>query len=76
MDIGTAKPSTVQQAQVPHHLLDLLLPDQQSSAAQFLTVARQVLDELRQRGKRALIVAGSGLYLQALLYGLMPAPTA
>jgi tRNA dimethylallyltransferase len=76
MDIGTAKPSTVQQAQVPHHLLDLLLPDQQSSAAQFVTVARQVLDELRQRGKRALIVAGSGLYLQALLYGLMPAPTA
>ena len=34
MDIGTAKPSTVQQAQMPHHLLDLLLPDQQSSAAQ------------------------------------------
>jgi len=76
MDIGTAKPSAVQQAQVPHHLLDLLLPNQQSSAAQFLTVARQVLDNLRQRGKRALIVAGSGLYLQALLYGLMPVPTA
>jgi tRNA dimethylallyltransferase len=76
MDIGTAKPSAMQQAQVPHHLLDLLLPDQQSSAAQFLTVARQVLDELRQRRKRALIVAGSGLYLQALLYGLIPAPAA
>ena len=76
MDIGTAKPSAAQQAQVPHHLLDLLLPNQQSSAAQFLTVARQVLDNLRQRGKRALIVAGSGLYLQALLYGLMPVPTA
>lgn len=76
MDIGTAKPSAAQQTQVPHHLLDLLLPDQQSSAAQFLTVARQVLADLRQRGKRALIVAGSGLYLQALLYGLMPAPTA
>src|ERR1700741_4163520 len=58
MDIGTAKPSAAQQAQVPHHLLDLLLPDQQSSAARFLTIARQVLDEVRQRGKRALIVAG------------------
>jgi tRNA dimethylallyltransferase len=76
MDIGTAKPSMAQQAQVSHHLLDLLLPHQPSSAAQFLTIARQVLDDLRQRGKRALIVAGSGLYLQALLYGLMPAPTA
>lgn len=76
MDIGTAKPSMVQQAQVPHHLLDLLLPHQRSSAAQFLRTAQQVLHNLRQRGKRALIVAGSGLYLQALLYGLMPAPPA
>lgn len=76
MDIGTAKPSPAQQAQVPHHLLDLLLPHQQSSAAQFLTAARQVLDDLRQRRQRALLVAGSGLYLQALLYGLMPAPAA
>ena len=76
MNIGTAKPSLAQQAQVPHHLLDLLLPHQKSSAAQFATAARQVLDELRQRGKRALLVAGSGLYLQALLYGLMPAPAA
>src|SRR5215470_4750754 len=76
MDIGTAKPSLAQQAQVPHHLLDLLLPHQKSSAAQFATAAHQVLDELRQRRKRALLVAGSGLYLQALLYGLMPAPAA
>ena len=76
MDIGTAKPSMAQQAQVAHHLLDLLLPHQPSSAAQFLTSARQVLNDVRQRGKRALIVAGSGLYLQALLYGLMPVPPA
>ena len=74
MDIGTAKPSMAQQAQVAHHLLDLLLPHQPSNAAQFLMSARQVLDDVRQRGKRALIVAGSGLYLQALLYGLMPVP--
>src|ERR671931_1742187 len=76
MDIGTAKPSMAQQAQVAHHLLDLLLPHQPSNAAQFVTRARQVLDDVRQRGKRVLIVAGSGLYLQALLYGLMPAPPA
>ena len=76
MDIGTAKPSLAQQIQVPHHLLGLLQPDQKSSAAQFATAARQVLAELQQRGKRALLVAGSGLYLQALLYGLMPAPAA
>jgi tRNA dimethylallyltransferase len=76
MDIGTAKPTPCQRAQVPHHLLDLLLPDQQSTAAQFLQAARQVLDELQQRHRRILVVAGSGLYLQALLYGLMPVPAA
>src|SRR5262249_27539569 len=76
MDIGTAKPSLAQQTQVPHHLLDLLQPDQKSNAAQFATAARQVLAELQQRGKRALLVAGSGPYLQALLSGLMPAPAA
>jgi tRNA dimethylallyltransferase len=76
MDIGTAKPTPAQRAQVPHHLLDLLLPDQRSDAAQFLVAARQVLDDIRRRGRRALLVAGSGLYLQALLYGLMPVPAA
>ena len=76
VDIGTAKPSMAQQDQVAHHLLDLLLPHQPSNAAQFLMSARQVLGDVQQRGKRALIVAGSGLYLQALLYGLMPVPPA
>jgi hypothetical protein len=43
MDIGTAKPTPSQQQAVPHHLLDLLLPDQKSTAAQFLALAREVL---------------------------------
>lgn len=76
MDIGTAKPTPFQRAQVPHHLLDLLPPHQKSDAARFLEAASQVLDDLQRRRKRALIVAGSGLYLRALLYGLMPVPAA
>lgn len=76
MDIGTAKPTPEQRAQVPHHLLDLLSPQQKSTAAQFADTARAVLDDLRRRQKRALLVAGSGLYLRALLYGLMPVPAA
>jgi tRNA dimethylallyltransferase len=76
MDIGTAKPTPAQRRQVPHHLLDLLLPDQATNAAHFLQVARQTIEELRQRHQRAFIVAGSGLYLRALLYGLMPVPAA
>ena len=76
MDIGTAKPTRAQRHRIPHHLLDLLTPDERSTAAQFMGVARQVVDEVQARGKRVLVVAGSGLYLQALLYGLMPAPSA
>jgi tRNA dimethylallyltransferase len=76
MDIGTAKPTSAERAQVPHHLLNLLRPDQRTNAAQFVQAARRALDDICARGKRVLIVGGSGLYLQALLYGLMPAPAA
>jgi tRNA dimethylallyltransferase len=76
MDIGTAKPTPAQRQQVPHHLLDLLLPDQISTAAQFASMAMGVLADIQRREKRVLLVGGSGLYLRALLYGLMPVPAA
>ena len=76
MDIGTAKPAPSEQAEVPHHLLDVLLPDQPGTAVQCADLARQAVEDIRRRGRRAVIVAGSGLYLQALLYGLMPVPAA
>ncbi len=76
MDIGTAKPTRAQRAQIPHHMLDLLCPSERTSAARFLLAARRALDDVQRRGKRILIVAGSGLYLRALLYGLMPVPEA
>lgn len=76
MDIGTAKPTPAQQAEVPHHLLDVLAPDQPLSAAECGKLARQAIDDVRQRRLRVVVVAGSGLYLQALLYGLMPVPSA
>lgn len=76
MDIGTAKPTPEQRAAVPHHLLDLLEPDQQSTAARFVATAQSVVRESWRRRKRVLVVAGSGLYLRALLFGLMPVPAA
>ena len=76
MDIGTAKPTPSQQTEVPHHLLDLLSPDQPFSAADCEKFARQAIDDILRRRRRVVIVAGSGLYLQALLYGLMPVPSA
>ena len=62
MDIGTAKPAPFEQAEVPHHLVDVLLPDQPGSAAQCAELGWQALASIRRRGQRAVIVAGSGLY--------------
>lgn len=76
MPIGTAQPTPAERAQVRHHLLDLLDPDQITTAAAFGQAAEHALQDIRERGKHPLIVAGSGLYLQALLYGLMPTPAA
>ena len=76
MQIGTAKPTPAEQAQVRHHLLDWLDPDQITTAAAFARAAEDALQDIQNRGKHPLIVAGSGLYLQALLYGLMPVPAA
>ena len=76
MDIGTAKPTASQQVEVPHHLLDVLPPDQQLTAAECGRLARQAINDIRQRGRQVVVVSGGGLYLQAALYGLMPVPSA
>jgi len=74
MDIGTAKAFHGPAGPVAHHLLDLLSRISQVTPP-VLRAPRQVLDDVRAAWKRSLIVAGSGLYLQALLYGLMPTPS-
>lgn len=72
MDIGTAKPTAEQQAQVPHHLLDLRAPDQPITLREFQAEANPCINrELDLRGV-ALLVGGSGLYLKALTGGLQP----
>ena len=74
LDIGSAKVSMAQRAKVPHHLLDICLPDTRYTAAQFCLDATTALTAIRQRGKIALIVGGTFLYLQAFVYGLSPMP--
>ena len=76
LDIGTAKPTAAEQAQVPHHLIDVLDPHEDSSVAQFIESALRTVDEIRGRGKRVLFVGGSPLYLKALLLGLFDGPPA
>lgn len=67
MDIGTAKPSPAARAEVPHHLLDLADPAEEYSVSRFQRAARAAADDVRQRGRRALLVGGTGLYLRAVV---------
>jgi tRNA dimethylallyltransferase len=78
LDIGTAKPTAVERAQVVHHLIDVAEPPEPYDAARFCREGRAVLDDLTRRGVPPLVVGGTGLYLKALLGGLFaegePAP--
>lgn len=69
MDIGTAKPSREQRDQVPHHLLDIVDPDQDFSLALYQEMAYQAIQDVRRRGKLPLLVGGSGLYVWAVVEG-------
>lgn len=70
MDIGTAKPTPMERVRVPHHLLDVVDPDQEFNASLFCDMALPVLEDLALRGKTRLVVGGTGLYIRALLGGL------
>ncbi len=67
MDIGTAKLSVAERRGIPHHLLDILTVDQDASVAQYQELARKAIDEIRSRGKAAIIVGGTGLYIKSII---------
>ena len=70
MDIGTAKPTKEEQAQYPHHLIDIITPLEVYSAAQFVEDACVLIDDIHQRGKTPILVGGTMLYFKSLLEGL------
>lgn len=74
MDIGTAKPTMEQRRRVPHHLLDLVDPDESFSAADFRIAAEKAIRDIAARGKRVIVCGGTGLYIRALTKGLVAAP--
>jgi len=76
MDIGTAKPTPTELAAVPHHLIDLIDPSESYSAASFVRDARQLIGEIRGRGRLPLLVGGTMLYARALATGLDDLPAA
>jgi tRNA dimethylallyltransferase len=67
LDIGTAKPTAAERARVAHHLLDVAEPTEEWSVAQFQDAARAAVRDIETRGKRALLVGGTGLYLRAVV---------
>jgi tRNA dimethylallyltransferase len=68
MDIGTAKPSEEERAEVPHHLLDVVEPNQSFSAAGFKRLANEAINDISTRGKLPILVGGTGLYVDAVLF--------
>ena len=73
-DIGTAKPDKAERARVPHHLFDILDPDEPFNAPAFQAAADRAIEGILDRGRLPLVVGGTGLYLKTLLFGLCEMP--
>lgn len=74
MDVGTAKPSPVERARVPHHLVDVVDPDEDYTVARFQRDVRAALAGIEARGRRAVLVGGTGLYVRAVVDELVIPP--
>jgi tRNA dimethylallyltransferase len=75
LQVGAAKLPVAARRGIPHHLIDILRPDQELTAAAYSSMARKAVDELRSKRKLPIVVGGTGFYLKALLDGLSPAPS-
>ena len=74
MDIGTGKPSMADRQRVRHHLIDVVTPDQEFNAAMFRHLASEVIYQIDERKRNAIVCGGTGLYLKALTRGLFEGP--
>ena len=73
-DLGTAKPSAEELAAVPHHLVSVVEPQEPFSAARYQAMADEAIAAIHARGKRVVVVGGTGLYIRILLHGVTAAP--
>jgi len=74
MNIGTAKPTSEEQTRVPHFMIDIQNPDEEYSAADYVRDATAIIREIHQRGKIPLLVGGTGMYIEKVLYGIFEGP--
>ena len=70
MDIGSAKPAKSDMASVPHHLFSIVLPDFKMTAATYQQIALATIDDILSRGKTPIVVGGTGLYMNAIMYDM------
>lgn len=76
MDIGTAKPTLEERTRVPHHLIDIREPWESFSVGDFVRLAEKTIAEIHARGKAALVVGGTPMYLKGFMHGLFCGPSA
>jgi tRNA dimethylallyltransferase len=76
MDIGTGKATAAERGRVPHHLIDVVQPDQEMTAARFVALADAAITDIARRGRPVVVCGGTGLYVRALLLGLFDGPGA
>jgi len=69
MDIGTAKPTTEEMDGVPHHLIDVVKPDEPFSVAEYVALANEAIKDIAGRGKTPILAGGTGFYINAVIYG-------
>ncbi len=74
LDAGTAKPTPIQRARAPHHLIDIVEPTERYTVADWLLRADAIIVELRSRGVTPIVVGGTNLYIKALLEGMFEGP--
>ena len=74
MDVGTAKPTVEEMADIPHHMIDIKDPDESYSCAEYVTDARAKIEDVTARGLLPILCGGTGLYLDAFLRGMPETP--
>jgi tRNA dimethylallyltransferase len=70
MDIGTAKPSAMERARIPHHMIDIVDPDEPFDAQQYAVMSRDLVFKLAEQGMPVVVAGGTGFYIRALIHGL------
>lgn len=70
MNIGTAKPTKDEMGNIPHHMIDVVFPDEQFSVAKYKKMAEEKIEEVLNRGKTPIVVGGTGLYVNSLIYNI------